>query len=115
MNFCAKCGKRLVPHAGEKKVMFCSKCKLKIENLDTIEKDKIKSKLLRSKNDHKEGVVVLDKKVTKLKTLPTVDILCEKCNSKKAETWKVDLGSEDNSQAIFYRCLSCGHTWRITE
>lgn len=67
------------------------------------------------KNDYTDAIIVIDKKLQKLKTLPTVDSECFKCKGKKAETWTLDLGSEDNSQAIFFRCTSCGYTWRETD
>ena len=67
------------------------------------------------KRDSLENIVVLDKKAMKLRTLPQVDFNCIKCKEKIAETWTLDLGSEDNSQATFFRCISCGHTLRETE
>lgn len=61
------------------------------------------------------GIAVIDSQVQKLRTLPSVNASCPKCEGKKAETWSMAFGSEDNSQATFYRCVSCEHTWRETE
>lgn len=95
-------------------VLYCSKCRKKSETL----KNKLAKKVSNAsdqKNDRAENIVILDKKSLKLRTLPTVDVECFQCKGKKAETWRLDLGSEDNSQAVFFRCTSCGHTWRETD
>jgi len=52
-------------------------------------------------NDPTDGIVLIDKKAQKLRTLPIVDADCFKCKGKKAETWKLDLGSEENMQTVF--------------
>lgn len=115
MQFCPICGSRLITKTTGKIVSHCPKCKKKFDcSGEKIWKERSKgSSQIRS--DFPEGIVVINKKVQKLRTLPTVDSECIKCNGKKAETWTLDLGSEDNSQAIFFRCISCGHTWRQTE
>lgn len=58
------------------------------------------------------NLIILDKKDQNLKSLPTVNAQCPKCSGKIAETWTVTFGSEDNFQATYFRCLSCGHTVR---
>ncbi len=116
MDFCSNCGSRLTYDSHGKKKLYCLKCKKKFETSD--EKKEKGSSIVQSKsvNAHDDkGIVILDKKTLKLRTLPRVDADCYKCNGKKAETWALNLGSEDNSQAIFFRCVSCGHTWRQTE
>jgi DNA-directed RNA polymerase subunit M len=115
MEFCATCGTRLTyeKSKGKKLALYCPKCKKKFDSgVNEIKKEK---KAMLPKNDHTDGIVLIDKKAQKLRTLPIVDADCFKCKGKKAETWKLDLGSEDNMQAIFYRCTRCGHTWRETD
>ena len=115
MHFCSICGTRLITKTRCKIAFHCPKCK---KNFDCSGEKILKERsnvLSETRGDFPEGIVVLDKNVQKLRTLPTVDSECIKCKGKKAETWKLDLGSEDNSQAIFFRCVSCGHTWRETE
>jgi DNA-directed RNA polymerase subunit M len=115
MEFCSNCGKRLVYKPKGKMTLYCIKCRKKVEASRKKVIDKKISKIPNSKNDKSDSIVVLDKKSLKLRTLPTVDCECFKCKGKKAETWTLDLGSEDNSQATFFRCTSCSHTWRETD
>jgi len=60
---------------------------------------------------HPSEIVVLDRKL-KLKTLPTVKATCPKCMNREAECWAVTFGSEGTEHVSFFRCTSCGHTWR---
>lgn len=115
MDFCSTCGTRLTYDSHGKKKLYCLKCKKKFESsVGEVGKESVADQLKSKKSDDK-GIVILDKKTLKLRTLPRVDADCYKCNCKKAETWALNMGSEDNSQAIFFRCVSCGHTWRQTE
>ncbi|MEJ2272735.1 MAG: hypothetical protein P8X91_09750 [Candidatus Bathyarchaeota archaeon] len=115
MDFCSICGTRLTYDSHGNKKLYCLKCKKKFETpVDEIGKKSLNDQSKSKKIDDK-GIVILDKKTLKLRTLPRVDADCYKCNCKKAETWTLNMGSEDNSQAIFFRCVSCGHTWRQTE
>jgi transcription factor S len=113
MEFCPTCGTRLIYEKakGKKPVLYCPKCKKKFD----LGANETKKESMLSKKDRADSIVLIDKKAQKLRTLPTVDADCYKCKGKKAETWKLDLGSEDNMQAIFYRCIRCGHTWRVTD
>ncbi len=115
MEFCSNCGTRLVYKSRDKSALYCSKCRKKSESSGEKLRKGSFSKPSQSRSDCADGIVVLDRKVLKLRTRPRVDSDCVKCNGKKAETWTLDLGSEDHSQAIFFRCVSCGHTWRETE
>ena len=115
MQFCSICGTRLITKNKGKIALHCPKCKKNFEcSGEKIWKEKANVPS-QTRSDFPEGIVVLDKNVQKLRTLPTVDSECIKCKGKKAETWTLDLGSEDNLQATFFRCVSCGHTWRETE
>jgi len=115
MEFCSTCGTRLINNPRGKLQLYCLKCKKKFETSgENMSNDK-STGLTKSKKTDNQGIVVLDKKTLKLRTLPRVDAECYKCNGKKAETWALNIGSEDNSQATFFRCISCGHTWRQTE
>ena len=111
MEFCSSCGKLLIYKPKCKLTFYCSKCKKKIESSG---KELVNGErnFSSQKCDHTEGIIVIDKKLQKLRTLPLVNSDCIKCKGKKAETWTLTMGSEDNSQATFYRCVSCGYTWR---
>ena len=115
MDFCSICGTRLTYDSTGKKKLYCQKCKKKFETLNEKKEQDSIADQSKSKKINGNGIVILDKKTLKLRTLPRVDADCYKCNCKKAETWTLNLGSEDNSQATFFRCVSCGHTWRQTE
>jgi DNA-directed RNA polymerase subunit M len=65
-----------------------------------------------TQKNRKEGIILIDNKAIKFHTRPTVDTDCKKCEGKKAENWILELGSEDKSQSIFFRCIKCGYTWR---
>lgn len=115
MDFCSICGTRLTYDSRGKKKLYCLRCKKKFESSVEGEGKESVTNQFKSKKIDDKGIVILDKKTLKLRTLPRVDADCYKCNCKKAETWALNMGSEDNSQAIFFRCVSCGHTWRQTE
>jgi DNA-directed RNA polymerase subunit M len=97
---------RLTYKTSKESVLVCRKCKYE-SKVSEIKKD--------SKIKRKSNVVVIDKKLKSLKTLPTVDAICPKCGGKKAETWTLPLGSQEKSDAIYYRCTSCGYTRRETD
>ena len=111
MEFCPKCGTRLIYKSKSKVSLYCAKCKSKSDFSGT---KFLKEKTVTTKR-FDTGIAVVDRQIQKLRTLPIVNSLCQKCEGKKAETWSIAFGSEDNSQATFFRCISCGHTWRLTE
>jgi len=113
MEFCPICETRLITKNRGKIALHCPKCKKKYE-ASAKKISKVNTPTKQASN-FTEQIVVLDRKTLKLKTLPTVDAICIKCKGKKAETWTLDLGSEDNMQSIFFRCTSCRYTWRETE
>jgi DNA-directed RNA polymerase subunit M/transcription elongation factor TFIIS len=111
MEFCPNCGTRLILKAQSKVSLYCPKCGYRSEFSGT--------KFLKEKSGNTKlsdsGIAILDSKVQKLRTLPRVNVLCPKCEGRKAETWTLTMGSEDNSQATIYRCVSCENAWRETE
>ena len=104
MNFCSNCGSRLIT---KKTVLVCPKCK----QTDKSHEHSSVGNGIRKKESGL-NFVVLDTKERNLKSLPTVEIQCPKCSGKIAETWTVAFCSEDNFQATYFRCVSCGHTVR---
>ena len=44
--------------------------------------------------------------------LPTIEAKCEKCGHGEAVWWMLQTRSADEPTTQFYRCTSCGHTWR---
>lgn len=45
-------------------------------------------------------------------TLPTTNIICERCGHDKAVWWMLQTRSADEPTTQFYRCAGCNHTWR---
>jgi len=88
-------------------VFLCPKCK---QTGSSHERASIGNRV--RKRASRLNLIILDKKDQNLKSLPTVNAQCPKCSGKIAETWTVTFGSEDNFQATYFRCLSCGHTVR---
>ena len=105
MEFCSSCGKRLIYQRKSKLKLYCPKCKKDFQ----LDKNVVNN--ITQKN-RKYGIILIDNKAIKFRTRPTVDTYCKKCEGKKAETWILDLGSEDKLQSIFFRCIKCGNTWR---
>lgn len=114
MEFCPKCGSRLVlkkEKTGEKKslMLVCPKCGYKKSGLgsDTTRKN---SKIIPP--DPQKLVAVIGKKEQKLRTLPTARIECPKCGNNLAYVWQVQTRSADESSTQFFRCTKCGYTFR---
>ena len=113
MDFCHKCGSRLVPKkskTGEKITisLACRKCDYKKE---VMEKTLI-IPVLKTKENPKKYVAVITKKEQKLSTLPTLKIECPMCGNKKAYVWQVQTRGVDESSTQFMRCTKCDHTFR---
>jgi DNA-directed RNA polymerase subunit M len=111
MEFCPNCGTRLIYKAKSKVNLYCTRCKYK-SGFSGIKYLKVKPATTKR---YDTGIAVLDKQLQKLRTFPIVNLACQKCEGRKVETWTMAFGSEDNSQATFFRCTSCRHTWRETE
>lgn len=44
--------------------------------------------------------------------LPTIEVECEKCGHGEAIWWMLQTRSADEPTTQFFRCTSCGYTWR---
>lgn len=110
MEFCAKCGKRLVPRKKKKDDNFwvCPKCgfKKKIEGSQEV------PLILKEASPFSESIAVIGKKEQKLRTLPTVKIECPKCGNNLAFAWQVQTRGSDESSTQFFRCTKCNYTFR---
>jgi DNA-directed RNA polymerase subunit M len=109
MEFCPKCGARLVPrrNKGEESVFLaCPKCRYKKLGHTSIVTPKV------PESKPQEPIIVIGKKEQKLKTLPTVTIECPKCGNNLAYVWEVQTRGADESSTQFFRCTKCGYTFR---
>ena len=113
MDFCPKCGSRLVPKKTktEKEITTSLVCR----KGDYVKKGTVKTLLtpvLKTKENPKKIIAVITKKEQKLKTLPTIKVECPKCENKKAYVWQVQTRGLDESATQFMRCTKCDHTFR---
>ena len=92
----------LMSSAGQ---MKCRKCGYirKIENTDQMK--------VQRKRVEKE-IMIVDDEEEKIKTMPTTQIKCPKCENNLAIWWLRQLRAADESEVRFFRCTECGHTWR---
>jgi DNA-directed RNA polymerase subunit M len=58
---------------------------------------------------NKEEVPVIEEKI---KTLPTIEVICPTCGNREAYWWLRQLRGADESEVRFFRCTKCGKTWR---
>ncbi len=113
MEFCPKCGKRLVPtkkKEGKKNILVlkCPKC-----GYEKPAEGKIVSPAkVISTTPSKESIAIIDRKAQELRTLPTVTIICPKCGNNTAYVWQVQTRGSDESSTQFFRCTKCGYTFR---
>jgi DNA-directed RNA polymerase subunit M len=112
MEFCPKCGKRLVPkkQKGKKVVWVCSKCGFsrKVEGEDKA----VVPLIVKDPEPFEESIAVIGKEEQKLRTLPTVRVECPKCGNNLAFAWQVQTRGSDESSTQFFRCTKCNFTFR---
>lgn len=114
MEFCPKCGTRLVPKKTkrgkvESLVMICPKCGYKKPTAGKKVEPKV-AKVIKHKPQ--SLVAVIGKEEQKLRTLPTVRIECPKCGNNLAYVWQVQTRGADESSTQFLRCTKCNYTFR---
>lgn len=112
MDFCSKCGSRLLPKKDKTTnsvELVCLKCGSKKQ----LTNGKIEPRLTEIVQlNPKKLVAVISKEEQKLRTLPTVRIECPKCGNKSAYVWQVQTRSADESSTQFHRCTKCTYTFR---
>lgn len=113
MEFCPKCGSRLVPKKGKGKVtpvaLVCPKCGYRKHSTSKEVEMKV-AKVIQHKPQ--QLVAVISKEEQKLRTLPTVRVECPKCGNNQAYVWQVQTRGADESSTQFLRCTKCSYTFR---
>ncbi len=114
MEFCPKCGSRLMPRkekpSKKASVFFvCPKCGYKKETVSGKVTPKV-AKVIQ--HNPQQLVAVIGKEEQKLRTLPTVRVECPKCGNNLAYVWQVQTRGADESSTQFLRCTKCGYTFR---
>jgi len=113
MEFCSKCGSRLIPKKTKtgKKVaitLVCAKCGYTKKEI----KKKLSNSIPKKTENPQKYVTVLTKETLKLNTLPTLKVECPKCGNKKVYVWQVQTRGGDESSTQFMRCTKCDYTFR---
>jgi DNA-directed RNA polymerase subunit M len=112
MQFCPKCGTRLVPRKSKEEkaniVMACPKCgftkRQPVKEVEPIPKV--------IEHSPQETIAVISREQQKLRVLPTVRVECPKCGNNLAYVWQVQTRGSDESSTQFFRCTKCNHTFR---
>jgi transcription factor S len=103
MLFCNKCGSVMMPKKEkEKKIMVCMGCGNVNKSPETT--------TLKEIIPQQEELEVLQPDDEK--TLPEIEIECNRCKFDKAVYWFIQTRSGDEAETKFYKCLKCKHTWR---
>jgi DNA-directed RNA polymerase subunit M len=114
MEFCPKCGSRLMPKKekiGKKTslIFICPKCGYKKQALNN-KVAPTATKIIQP--NPQKLVAVISRQEQKLRTLPTVRIECPRCENNLAYVWQVQTRGADESSTQFFRCTKCGYTFR---
>jgi DNA-directed RNA polymerase subunit M len=112
MEFCPKCGLRLVSRREKKskKPVFklvCPKCGYK-----KVAGDKPAVVPKSIERPPHESIAIIGKAEQKLRTLPKVRMECPKCGNNTAYAWQVQTRGTDESSTQFFRCTKCNYTFR---
>ena len=112
MEFCPDCGTRLTPVAKKEEekrglTLTCPKCgyKKKVERQPVAPAQIVE-------HSPQEQIAVIGRKEQRLRTVPTVRIVCPKCGNTTAYVWQVQTRGTDESMTQFYRCTKCNYTYR---
>jgi DNA-directed RNA polymerase subunit M len=100
--FCPECKSLMISSAGQLKCRKCGYIR-KINDTDQMQ--------IRRKQSGRE-IVIVEEEGASIKTLPTIQIRCPKCENNLAFWWLRQLRAADESEVRFFRCVECGHTWR---
>ena len=110
MNFCPKCGMRLVLSSESKtrsKISLkCPSCNYELKS----KKDPVVSKTIGKPISN--PVVVIGESEAEIKTLPTMKNECERCGNMEAFWWMRQTRGGDEATTRFFRCTKCNLTWR---
>lgn len=101
--FCPECKSMLMSSGGQLKCRRCGYIR-KIDSND-------QNQMMRKKKRSEKEIVIVEEE-GKVRTLPTIQIRCQKCDNNLAFWWLRQLRSADESEVRFFRCTECGHTWR---
>jgi DNA-directed RNA polymerase subunit M/transcription elongation factor TFIIS len=109
MDFCPKCGSILQTAKKGSSILRCGKCKYE----KTIETKEPNKKISVQLGKAAEIAVIDQSQEAKLRQLPIIHLVCEKCGNTESETWNVEAADETiHSTITFFRCTKCKTTRR---
>ena len=108
MEFCQKCGTRLKNASNSPHILACPRC-----GYEKVEKEGTSNSTV-TEQTVKESIIVIDQDVAGLRVLPTVNVECPNCDSKKAQYRMIYVSDDEETMAEVqvFRCTRCGHSWR---
>jgi len=100
MEFCEKCGAIIIVKDDK---AVCASCGHRVKKVPKIKASE--------KIEQKETVAIIKEEV--VNTYPVVDMKCPKCKNPQSYFWTMQTRASDESETKFYKCVKCGHTWRV--
>jgi DNA-directed RNA polymerase subunit M len=112
MEFCPRCGSRLIPKTVESGsqatlLMVCNRDGFTEAGSDDDEKVDLKT----FQHGPKQLIAVIGKDQD-ISTESTVPIECPRCGNDLAYVWQVQTRGADEASTQFMRCIRCGFTFR---
>lgn len=111
MEFCPKCGSRLVPKKsenGDSVVFACSKCTY----VKPASEGKAEVKGGKVIQHNLQQLVTIIGKEQEMSTMPTMKMKCPKCENMLVYVWQVQTRGGDEASTQFFRCTKCNFTFR---
>ncbi len=110
MEFCPTCGIRLEPKKSEGAVaLVCCKCGFTKAPSSNREQAKVVRVIQPVSQPF---MTVISEEETKVKTMQTIRMKCDKCGNNEVFVWQVQTRGGDEASTQFMRCTKCGHTFR---
>ncbi len=100
--FCPECKSMLISSGGQLK---CRKC-------GYIRKIEAADQMTHTRERKEKEIMIVEEEGESLRTMPTIQIKCPKCENNLAIWWLRQLRAADESEVRFFRCTVCSHTWR---
>ena len=68
--------------------------------------------VIQPKPKPKPFMTIISEEDSKIKTMQTIKMKCEKCDNNLVFVWQVQTRGGDEASTQFMRCTKCGHTFR---
>ena len=122
MEFCPNCETRVETDLdNQNNNVKCKNCgsiiQMRKQNND-LDNDNLNVSLETLSVSSDKEIRILDDTNEKQDTsnpLPTIDVVCPKCENGKASWWLAQTRSADEPSTQFFRCTNCNNTWRNYE